>query len=143
MGGEARQYWISFLLRMCEGWCHLKMRGTRRVRCRSWSSESAAPGSGKKRGGRRRRRWVPGRNSALGEGDIRCSHPPPPSWHRQNRRSGRVMPSFGLSFVFLCELPWCAFTLSWDRPGRRAKGSFQRVAGRGLRTGTGLYTPSP
>jgi len=33
--------------------------------------------------------------------------------------------SFVVSF---CKFPWGASTLSWDRPGRRAKGSLQRAA---------------
>ena len=50
-------------------------------------------------------------------------------------------------FVFPFMLSFVIFlgthSLSWDRPGRRAKRSLQRAAERGLRTGTGLYIPSP
>jgi len=34
---------------------------------------------------------------------------------------------------FLCDLPWCVSTLSRDRARRKAKGSLQRPASRGLR----------
>jgi len=51
--------------------------------------------------------------------DFRCSFPHPLTWHRQarTRGTGRAFPSF---FLLLISLG--ASTLSWDRPGRRAKG---------------------
>jgi len=78
-------------------------------------------GSGRKKVGRRRGRWVLGTSWAPRR-NPRCSFPPPRSWHRQARVRGP-------SRFLLCSL--CAFlrdfpsTLSRGRPGRRAKGSLQ------------------
>ena len=93
-------------------------RATPQVRCQSGSSGSAGSG---KRSGRRRCR-VPWTTWALGR-NFRCPFPPLRSWHRQARIRGQVA-LFSLSFLccFLCKFPWGASTLSWDRPGRRAKG---------------------
>ena len=59
--------------------------------------------------------WVRGRN-------YPCSYPRPPSWHRQEGSRVRVR-------LFLCSFLGLSpyFTLSCDRPGRRAKGSLQRA----------------
>jgi len=67
----------------------------------------------------------------LGAGEEpRCSFPPPRSWHRQARIMGRATFSFVLSFVFFlgAHLLFLGTGL-----GRRAYGSLQRAAMRGLR----------
>jgi len=63
-----------------------------------------------------------------------CSSPPPRSWHRLERSRGRSRfppPFFFFFFSFFGAHPFFLGT----RPGRRAKGSLQRAASRGLRTG--------
>jgi len=72
-----------------------------------------------------------GEELGAGEGQpLFLSTPPPPSWHRQKMRSGRFELSFFLPLsAFICDFPWCAHTFFL---GRRAKGSLQLVAERGL-----------
>jgi len=53
-----------------------------------------------------------------------CFSPRPRSWHPWKRTSGRVSVSFVLSLV----VPSARFISSWDRPGRRAKGSGREPA---------------
>jgi len=54
-----------------------------------------------------------------------CFSPRHPPWRPRKRiRGGRVSFSFVLSFVFSL----ARFISSWDRPGRRTKGSLQRAA---------------
>jgi len=76
-----------------------------------WSSGRA--GSGKKRGRRRCRRWVPKASWTVGH-NPHCSYPPPRSWHRRGRSEVGSAFSFVISLVRIIS--------SWDRPGRRAKG---------------------
>jgi len=66
------------------------------------------------------------RKARAPERNYRCSYPRPPSWHRQAR-------SRGTGCAFLYFFPFVKFLgrvyfFSWDRPGRRAKGSLQQAA---------------
>jgi len=64
-----------------------------------------------------------------------CAYPRPPSRRPYKRCRGRIMLSFVISFVsFLC-YSLVGIMSSWDRSGRRTKGSLQCTASRGQRTG--------
>jgi hypothetical protein len=79
----------------------------------------------KRRGEQRLRSWGPRSRN-------RCFSPRLPSWHLQKRSRGGAMLSFVLSFVISLVqfLPQ-----SWDRPGRRARGSLKRAAIAGTAAG--------
>jgi hypothetical protein len=80
-------------------------------------------GKGRRRGERRRQIWAPRLRN-------RCFSPRPHSWRPQKKRTARGQFAFfclfPLSFSFVVSL--VRYPSTWDRPGRRAKGSLQRAA---------------
>ena len=106
-------------------------RGRRRKRVLGVGATGAPGGSGERRGRLRQRSWVP-RGNWVPRRSYRCSYPRPLSWHPQTRTRGGplfrlCLPlSFGLFFSFVISL--VPSLSSWDRPGRRAKGSLQHAA---------------
>jgi len=89
----------------------------RRVPTEEDAGSTGSAGSGKRRGGRRRKSWGLRKS-------CRFSFPRPLSWQipRESTR-GRVSFPFVLSWAripFLCD-PFGAQPFSWDRPGRRIK----------------------
>jgi len=103
------------------------------ARRQNGSSESGR--SGKRNRRRRQRSWVL-RKARAPERNYRCSYPRRPSWHRQ-ARSRETGCAFLYFFPFVKFLGRVYF-YSWDRPGRRAKGSLQRAATADRKTGQNL-----
>ena len=78
------------------------------------------------------REWM--EEPEAGGGDHHCSYPRLTSWRLRERHKGpRGAFPLSISFVFHARfrsfvIPLFCATSSWDRPGRRAKGSLQRAA---------------
>ena len=61
--------------------------------------------------------------------------PRPPSWCPRERSRTWGQLSFVLSFCLSFEISLVRFTSSWDRPGRRAKGSYNKPPDRQVEAG--------